>query len=136
MRQNMPHRRDPPGPEDEKGVYRISGRLPDMSPVQDVLSCRCNHHFTGEVYSGGSFVGIRDQHLFQKQFSYSRRSYFLHHTPVYSGTGQFPEANRIEGITFCYDNSGILRNDRAVFCGTNKQLCVQKPHDEQADEGP
>ena len=30
-----------------------------MSLVQDVLSCGCNHYFTGEVYSGCGFMGVK-----------------------------------------------------------------------------
>lgn len=58
MYRYMPHRRHPQRPKDGKSIHRVSGRLPDMSLMQDVLSCGCNHHFTGEIYSGCSFMGV------------------------------------------------------------------------------
>jgi len=68
FRQNLSHRCYPPGPEDEKSVHQVSGGLPDMSLVQDVLSCGCNNHFTGEVYSRRGFMGVNSGCDYQKQF--------------------------------------------------------------------
>jgi len=39
-----------------------------MSLVQDVLSCGCHHHFTGEIYSGCSFMGVKMDAYFKSKF--------------------------------------------------------------------
>ena len=58
MRADMPHRRHPSGSRNKKGIHCVSGRLPDMPSVQDVLSCGCNHHFPGKIHSGCGFLGV------------------------------------------------------------------------------
>lgn len=58
MRQNLPHRCHPTGHNNEKGIHQVSSGLPDLSPMQDVLSSRCNHHFTGKINSGRGFMGL------------------------------------------------------------------------------
>lgn len=49
-----------------------------MSLVQDVLSCRCNNHFTGEVYSCGGFMGV-------KMSGYIKSKYFRQSILAFTG---------------------------------------------------
>ncbi len=59
VRQDMPHGRNPYRREDRKGSNKISCGLPDLSLVQDVLSCRGYNNLTGEIDSGRGFLGVK-----------------------------------------------------------------------------
>jgi hypothetical protein len=49
------------GCKDEKGVYQVSGGLPDLSFVPNVLPGRCHNYFTGQVYSGCGLMGVKNR---------------------------------------------------------------------------
>ena len=68
MCSSMPNRRYPYRSKDKESVHSISSGLSDMSPVQDVLSCRCNNYFAGENYSGSGFLGVKMRTFIQNNF--------------------------------------------------------------------
>jgi predicted ferric reductase len=68
LRQHLSHGCDPPGSEDQKGVYQISGGLPDMSPLPDVLSGGRHHHSAGEVHPGRGFMGVMMSTIIKSSF--------------------------------------------------------------------
>ena len=59
LRLHLSHGCHPPGHEDEKGVYQISGGLPALPPVPDVLSGGRHHHFSGKINSGNCLMGMK-----------------------------------------------------------------------------
>lgn len=131
LRQDLPNRCHPPGPEDEKGLHQIPGGLPDMSLVQDVLSCGCHHHFTGKVDSGRSFMGVNHACGDYKQFFQTDNAGFCWHAVADLGHGSSPGAYRVEGSHLRYNDSRIFPDDRAAFLGADKQICGSRPKDEQ-----
>ena len=72
-----------------------------MSLVQDVLSCGCNNHFTGEIDSGCSFMGV-------KMSTYIKSNFFRQSMLVFAGVplviwaiGNLPERTLLkEALSF------------------------------------
>ncbi len=64
----MSHRRHPQRSEDEKSVHRVSGGLPDLPPLQDVLSRGCNHYLAGEIHSGDGVMGVKMRTVIKSNF--------------------------------------------------------------------
>lgn len=58
MRCNLSNRRYSVESEKQKSRDKIPGRLPDLPPMQNVLSGGCNHYFAREVNTGSCFLGI------------------------------------------------------------------------------
>ncbi len=63
---HLPNRCLSPRSKIRKSGNKVSGRLSDLSFMSNVLSGRCNHHFTGEVDTSSCFMGVIMENTIKK----------------------------------------------------------------------
>ena len=105
-----------------------------MPSVQDVLSCGCHHHFTGKIYSGCRFMGVRMSEYIKSSFLRQSVLAFTGMPLLIWAMGNFPERSLLKEtlsvitiLSFCQMMGQFFwaRTNRSAVAGLQMSQVVK-----------